>query len=78
MNLCKYKNIFGLPGEGVHSFRVANIAVIDTLTALIVAVVISKVFNLNLIVTLCLIFLLGVIAHRLFCVQTTVDKFLFK
>ena len=29
MSLCQYKDIFGKPGEGAHSYRVANVAVVD-------------------------------------------------
>ena len=29
--LCKYKNALGRPGKGIHSFRIANIAVVDVL-----------------------------------------------
>jgi hypothetical protein len=26
---CKYKNIFGEEGKGVHSYRIFNIAIVD-------------------------------------------------
>ncbi len=29
--LCRYKNALGKPGKGIHSFRIANIAVADGL-----------------------------------------------
>ena len=34
---CKYKDIFGKPNEGIHSFRIFNISVIDTLLTIFLA-----------------------------------------
>ena len=28
---CKYKDIFGKVGSGIHSYRIANIAIVDVL-----------------------------------------------
>lgn len=39
MNLCKYKNILGEPGKGVHSYRIFNIAIVDVLLTLILLVI---------------------------------------
>uniref|UniRef100_A0A6C0HSL2 RDD domain-containing protein n=1 Tax=viral metagenome TaxID=1070528 RepID=A0A6C0HSL2_9ZZZZ len=75
--LCKYKDILGKVGEGVHSYRIFNIAVIDVLLTIFIAFIIHKVFQINFIVTLISFFLLGILFHRLFCVQTTLDKLLF-
>ena len=76
--LCKYKNIFGKPGRGVHRFRIANIAVVDVIMTFILAYVIwtfMEQYSYWTILFLC--FLTAVILHRMFCVKTTVDKFLF-
>ena len=77
MNLCKYKDILGKPNEGVHSVRVFDISVVDVIATIVVAFLISYFFKLNFIYVLLVYFLLGVLAHRLFCVRTTVDKLLF-
>jgi len=34
MSLCKYKNYFGEPGKGVHSYRIFNIAMVDVIQTL--------------------------------------------
>lgn len=83
--LCSYKNIFGVPNTGLHSYRIMNIAIVDVLATLILAFVIHQVILENWlgihwisiwwIITIC--FLAGIIAHRLFCVRTTIDKLLF-
>jgi hypothetical protein len=75
--LCQYKDILGIPGQGIHKYRIFNIAIFDVLLTIIVAIIIAYIFNINLIITLLLLFLLGIILHRIFCVRTTVDKLLF-
>ena len=35
--LCRYKNLLGKPGTGIHSFRIANIAVFDVIITLLFA-----------------------------------------
>lgn len=77
--LCKYKDWFnfGEPGTGLHSIRIFNIAIMDVLMTVIGAFLISKIFRFSFLVTLAFLFILGIAMHRLFCVRTTVDKFLF-
>jgi hypothetical protein len=75
--LCKYKDIFGIPGEGLHKYRIFNIAIVDVSLTIIISLLFSYIFNINFILTLIIFFLLGIILHRIFCVKTTVDKLLF-
>jgi len=76
---CKYKNIFGKVGEGVHSYRLFNIAVVDVVATIVLAFIINKIFpQYKFKKVLLVLFLLGIVAHRLFCVRTTIDKLLFK
>lgn len=76
--LCQYKNIFGEVGTGVHSYRLFNIAIVDVILTMLLALVIRLFMPKgNYLVILALLFILGIIAHRVFCVKTTVDKFLF-
>tara|TARA_Y100000590_G_C15704165_1_gene1007937 strand:- start:2050 stop:2295 length:246 start_codon:yes stop_codon:yes gene_type:complete len=76
---CKYKDIFGKPKTGLHSYRIFNIAVVDFLLTILLAkfiefyIIKDKSFWKILIVT----FIIGIITHRIFCVQTTIDKLLF-
>lgn len=77
MNLCKYKDIFGKPNEGVHSIRVFDIAVIDVISTMVVAFLFSYYFKWYFLYSLLGFFLLGILCHRVFCVRTTVDKLLF-
>jgi hypothetical protein len=75
--LCKYKNAFGEPNTGIHKYRFMNIAIVDTLIVLVIAVALAWVFRWPYIPTIVGIYLLGIIVHRLFCVRTGVDILLF-
>jgi hypothetical protein len=77
VNLCKYKDMFGKPGKGVHSYRIFNIAIVDVLLTILVAYIISFFSKTNFTHMLIFMFILGIISHRIFCVRTTVDKLLF-
>jgi hypothetical protein len=77
MFLCKYNKIFGNSGEGAHSYRVLNIAIVDVLATIIVAFIIHKLTGYKFIYVALFLFGLGIILHRIFCVRTTIDKLLF-
>ena len=75
--LCAYKDIFGKPGQGVHSDRFMDLAVVDTVLTVIGAVLIAWYFEWPLLYVMPGLFLLGIVLHHLFCVPTTVGKLLF-
>ena len=79
--LCKYKNIFGKPNEGVHK-HFLGIAWFDLVGTLLICFLIWRFTSLykslyNLIMIVLIALLLGVIFHRIFCVNTTINKFIF-
>lgn len=75
--LYKYAKIFGEPNKGAHSYRFLNLAIVDVISTIIVAYLIHKLFNTKFNKTLIILFILGIIGHRLFGVRTTIDKLLF-
>lgn len=77
LDLCHYKDIFGKPREGAHAYRILDIAVVDVAATVIVAFVISRVFGFIFWKSLVVLFIVGVISHKMFCVRTTVDKWIF-
>ena len=78
MGLCKYKDIFGKVGTGVHSLRFFNIAVVDTLLTLLLAYIINLYLKTNLLLVIFFVLLVASIAiHRAFCVETTLTKMFF-
>jgi hypothetical protein len=78
MNLCQYRDLFGKLGQGIHSVRLFDIAVLDVLVTLFVAYLLHLWSGYNFLVVTVAFFALGIVVHRLFCVRTTVDKFLFE
>jgi hypothetical protein len=76
--LCQYKDIFGKTGEGVHSYRLFNIAIVDVLATILGAFVLSYITNKSFMGMLIALFITGIALHYLFCVRTTVDKLLFQ
>ena len=76
LSLCRYRNSLGAPGRGVHT-HVAGVAVVDLGLTLLAAWALARWLGhpwwwwaLGLLAA-------GVAAHRLFCVRTAVDRFLF-
>jgi hypothetical protein len=75
--LCKYKNILGKPNTGIHSYKFYGISMGDVGLTILGAALISWLSNLNFFLILIILFLSGIILHRIFCVRTTVDKLIF-
>lgn len=76
----KINKIFGEPSKGIHSYRMFNVAIIDVLFTFIAAYIIQKIFypDKQYYKILLILFILGIILHRLFDVRTTVDRLIFK
>jgi hypothetical protein len=77
MSLCEYKDALGIPGEGLHQYRIGDVAVMDCVLTLGLAGVISHATGFGFIIVLIILILLSIMMHRAFCVRTTVDKWLF-
>ena len=77
IDLSKYKNAFGKPGEGLRRFRIFNIAIYDVLVTMIIVYLLCWFTKLPYWNSLFVIFILGIIVHRMFQVRTGVDKILF-
>jgi ABC-type spermidine/putrescine transport system permease subunit I len=84
MTLCKYKNIFGKPREGIHNIRVFDIAIIDVLLTIVVGFLLTKAINKrredfmkNFALVLIILFCLAIIIHRVFCVDTKINTLIF-
>ena len=76
-DLCKYSKMFGAPGTGIHSLRIMNIAISDVIMTFIGGLLISYLSGMPYWVSLSILFISGIILHRIFCVRTTIDKILF-
>jgi len=76
-SLCPYKYLAGIPSKGVHQYKILDIAIVDVIATIIISYLISIYFKKDFKKILLIIFLLGIICHRLFCIRTTIDKLLF-
>lgn len=75
--LCQYKDLFGKVGEGVHSLRIFDIAVVDLGLTILIAYLIHLFLKYDFLIVFIILFLSGILLHRIFCVRTTIDKLLF-
>lgn len=74
---CKYKHIFGKEKEGIHSIRLWDFAIVDVVGTLIGAVILAWILDVNLLLMIVFSFVMGILFHRLFCVNSTLNKFIF-
>ena len=76
---CKYKDIFGIPGKGVHKYRVGGLALVDVVLTILLGYYIHKhqKTKYSLLTILIGLFIIGIIFHWLFCVDTALNKKLF-
>ena len=83
LDLCQYRDLFGKPYEGIRQsrFPIINIAVADTIAVLIVAYLITYwLYGNDLMKFICVLIaliLIGILAHKLFCVNTALNVALF-
>lgn len=83
MDLCKYKDMFGKPNEGVHSIRFFGFAFIDLFMTFIASFIFSYLMikmlkiNLSWIYYFIILMILAIFMHKLFCVETALNKLIF-
>lgn len=81
--LCRYRHALGRPGEGVHSYRLFGVAVVDVALTILAAALFARfalgwaLLSWRTAALTSTLFISGVAAHRLFCVRTRVDRLLF-
>jgi hypothetical protein len=74
--LKSYRNFFGAPGTGVHRFRLFDVAAIDYLLTLLVAMATTWSTGMPLMVATIGWLVLGVVMHMLFGVNTHAIRWL--
>ena len=75
MDLCKYSNIFGAPGTGVHSWKFHGTSLVDYFLTIIGAFILTQFTKIPLVITTIIMFILGIIFHYMFCVPTQSIKY---
>ncbi len=69
----KYADIFGKPGEGVHRYRFAGLAVVDVIATLIAAILTARFLDRDIWITIAIFFIIGIAMHWLFQVNTRLN-----
>jgi hypothetical protein len=79
MSLCKYKDIFGKPNEDAHSHRIPiiNLATVDVILTIAASYGISKYYNTSFFIMTIILFIIGIVSHEVFCVDTQLNKYIF-
>ena len=79
MSLCKYKDIFGAPKEGIHSLRLFGVPVFDLFGTIALAMAMNHIPYLveaipnylsRFLFNFSILYLLSIVIHKLFCVKT--------
>jgi hypothetical protein len=65
-----HRNFFGVPGTGVHRHRFLDVAAVDYLLTLLVAMATTWTTGTPLVVSTIVWFALGLVLHTLFGVRT--------
>jgi len=75
---CPFKDIFGKPREGPHSYRILDVAVVDTVLTVLLALVLQKIFfqNISFLKVFAWTFIIGEVMHWYFCVDSKVIQIL--
>jgi len=66
----QYKDILGVPREGIHATRLYDYAIVDFVMTFIGACIIAYFFKMNAFFVFLYLFILGEYLHILFCVDT--------
>lgn len=75
--LCPYRHMFGEERKGFHSLRLFDVAFGDVVLTLLLSFLISYALKTNITTTTIIVFVLGVIFHRIFCVNSKINMMIF-
>lgn len=67
---CPYANIFGKAKTGVHSIRLFDFAVVDTLLTVLAAYLTAQAFHIDFLLSFSIWFITGEVLHYIFGVRS--------
>lgn len=75
MTWCRYADLAGVPGEGIHCWRIPGTPTpaADYILTLLLAWFISWTCSVSLALTTAFLIMLGMFLHAVFCVQIGVE-----
>ena len=77
MSLLKeYKDILGKPKQGVHSYRILDVALTDYLMTIVLAFMLSYYTEIPVVITTIGLFTVGILLHIIFGVPTNTTRWL--
>ena len=74
MDYCKYQNILGTAGTGIHSSRIGGFALWDIVGTIALAGLMSSLINIGFLTALIILIIIAICLHWLFCVPTALNK----
>jgi hypothetical protein len=74
MSLCKYKNILGIPNQGIHKTRILGFAFWDIVGTILLGMFLSQYTELSVLTSIAGLFILAQVLHYVFCVDTAFMK----
>lgn len=74
---CPLRDIFGKPGAGVHAPRIFGLAAVDVFGTIALALAFGHKSVIAFARALAVWMIAAIILHRLFCVDTALNVFLF-
>ncbi len=77
MSLCKYKDVLGKVGQGVHGYRFLGVAIVDVIATLVLAGVIAYFARCSVILVFSILIVVAIVVHAAFCVDTALNVFIF-
>ena len=72
----KYKNILGVPKQGIHKIRFLDTALNDYIGTILIAILITFFSKIPLVLSTIISFISGEVLHYLFGVETNSLKYL--
>ena len=72
----KYKDLFGKPGTGVHKYKIFDVIIVDNLINLILSILMKYFMNIPFELSIIIVYILGLLFHYLFGVETESMKYL--
>ena len=74
--LNKWNDLFGLPGQGAHKYKVFNVIGVDNMMTIVGAIFLTYQFNIPFPLSIIGLYVIGIVLHMLFGVQTKSLTFL--
>lgn len=74
--MCPYEDILGISNVELHK-QVMGVPILDLIATIVLSETIVFLFKTGRIITFFSVFFTWIVLHRMFCVRTTLDTFLF-